>query len=146
MFLSLSQCLVLISVNVLALHVLNANLSLSFMQVGESKFLFEAKTIQRMELLVLSTLKWRMQAITPFTFLDYFLCKINDDQSPLRSSIMRSIQLISSTARGAYIFSSLTSLHKCIVFLNVAHLCSDNYSAWVELMMVIWMVWVQCRD
>ncbi|KHN08249.1 Cyclin-D3-1 [Glycine soja] len=70
------------------------------LQVGESKFLFEAKTIQRMELLVLSTLKWRMQAITPFTFLDYFLCKINDDQSPLRSSIMRSIQLISSTARG----------------------------------------------
>ncbi|RDX91703.1 Cyclin-D3-1 [Mucuna pruriens] len=70
------------------------------LQVGESKFIFEAKTIQRMELLVLSTLKWRMQAITPFTFLDYFLCKINGDQSPLRSSILRSVQLISSTARG----------------------------------------------
>ncbi|XP_027356399.1 cyclin-D4-2-like [Abrus precatorius] len=70
------------------------------LQVGESKFVFEAKTIQRMELLVLSTLKWRMQAITPFSFLDYFLCKINGDQSPLRSSIMRSIQLISSTVRG----------------------------------------------
>ncbi|XP_020206373.1 cyclin-D4-1 [Cajanus cajan] len=69
------------------------------LQVGESKFIFEAKTIQRMELLVLSTLKWRMQAITPFTFLDYFLCKINGDQSPSRSSILRSIQLISSTAR-----------------------------------------------
>ncbi|TKY74458.1 Cyclin-D3-1 protein [Spatholobus suberectus] len=69
------------------------------LQVGDSKFIFEAKTIKRMELLVLSTLKWRMQAITPFTFLDYFLCKINGDQSPLRSSIMRSIQLISSTAR-----------------------------------------------
>ncbi|MED6161558.1 hypothetical protein PIB30_061936 [Stylosanthes scabra] len=73
------------------------------LQVGESRFVFEAKTIQRMELLVLSTLRWRMKAITPFSFIDYFLSKINDDnQSPssLRSSISRSIQLILSTARG----------------------------------------------
>ncbi|KAF8377345.1 hypothetical protein HHK36_030722 [Tetracentron sinense] len=35
------------------------------LQVGETKFVFEARTIKRMELLVLSTLKWRMQAITP---------------------------------------------------------------------------------
>ncbi|KAH9690485.1 Cyclin N-terminal domain-containing protein [Citrus sinensis] len=60
------------------------------LQVGQSKFLFEAKTIQRMELLVLSTLKWRMQAITPFSFLDYFTRKITDDdddhhQTPLRA-------------------------------------------------------------
>ncbi|KAK7311697.1 hypothetical protein RJT34_09992 [Clitoria ternatea] len=70
------------------------------LQVGESKFVFEAKTIQRMELLVLSTLKWRMLAITPFSFIDYFLCKINGGQIPLRSSILQSIQLISSTVRG----------------------------------------------
>ena len=99
-----------------------------------------------MELLVLSTLKWRMQAITPFTFLDYFLCKINDDQSPLRSSIMRSIQLISSTARGTYIFFLPNFIAQMDCFLNVAHLCSDNNSEWVELVMVIWVVWVQCRD
>ncbi|XP_022766416.1 cyclin-D3-1-like [Durio zibethinus] len=70
------------------------------LQVGESKFVFEARTIQRMELLVLSTLSWRMQAITPFSFLDYFLYKLNDDKIPLRSSILRSIQLISSTIKG----------------------------------------------
>ncbi|XWS21430.1 hypothetical protein CRYUN_Cryun30bG0054200 [Craigia yunnanensis] len=70
------------------------------LQVGESKFVFEARTIQRMELLVLSTLSWRMQAITPFSFMDYFLYKLNDDKIPLRSSILRSIQLISSTIKG----------------------------------------------
>ncbi|KAK7282875.1 hypothetical protein RIF29_11974 [Crotalaria pallida] len=70
------------------------------LQVGESKFVFEAKTIQRMELLVLSTLRWKMHAITPFSLIDYFLCKINDDKSQLRSSISQSIQLILSTARG----------------------------------------------
>ncbi|XP_019438516.1 PREDICTED: cyclin-D2-1-like isoform X3 [Lupinus angustifolius] len=70
------------------------------LQFGESKFVFEAKAIQRMELLVLSTLNWRMQSITPFSFIDLFLYKINDDQSQLRSSILQSTQLILSTARG----------------------------------------------
>ncbi|KAL5558536.1 hypothetical protein UlMin_034747 [Ulmus minor] len=70
------------------------------LQVAESKFVFEAKTIQRMELLVLSTLKWRMQAVTPFSYIDYFLHKINDDQIPHRASILRSIQLILSTNKG----------------------------------------------
>ncbi|KAL6993188.1 hypothetical protein U1Q18_011306 [Sarracenia purpurea var. burkii] len=47
-------------------------------QVGEPKFVFEGKTIQRMELLVLSTLNWKMQACTPCSFIDYFLRKIID--------------------------------------------------------------------
>ncbi|KAF7817009.1 cyclin-D4-1-like [Senna tora] len=70
------------------------------LQVGESKFVFEARTIQRMELLVLSTLRWRMQAITPFSFIDYFLCKMNDDETPRGEFISRSIQIILSTVRG----------------------------------------------
>ncbi|XAR62097.1 hypothetical protein NMG60_11016714 [Bertholletia excelsa] len=70
------------------------------LQVGESKFVFEPKTVQRMELLVLSTLKWRMQAITPFSFVDYFLRKINYDKIPPRFSIFRSTQLILSIIKG----------------------------------------------
>ncbi|XP_043710871.1 cyclin-D3-1-like [Telopea speciosissima] len=71
------------------------------LQVGDSKFLFEAITIQRMELLVLSTLKWRMQAVTPFSFIDYFLRKINnEDQPPPKMSISRAVQLILSTIKG----------------------------------------------
>ncbi|KAM7257546.1 hypothetical protein ACFE04_013287 [Oxalis oulophora] len=70
------------------------------LQVGQAKFVFEAKTIQRMELLVLSTLRWRMQAVTPFSFLDYFLSKINDEQKPLRPLIKRSVKLISSIIKG----------------------------------------------
>ncbi|XP_057491043.1 cyclin-D4-1-like [Actinidia eriantha] len=71
------------------------------LQVGELKFVFEGKTIQRMELLVLSTLKWKMQACTPFSFIDYFLGNINEDhQPPSGSLVSRSIQLILSTIRG----------------------------------------------
>ncbi|KAM1052909.1 hypothetical protein FF1_000433 [Malus domestica] len=69
-------------------------------QVGDPKFVFEAKTILRMELLVMSTLKWRMHACSAYSFIDCFLSKISDDQYPLLSSICRSEQLILSTIRG----------------------------------------------
>ncbi|XVF36336.1 hypothetical protein REPUB_Repub19eG0049600 [Reevesia pubescens] len=41
------------------------------LQAEESKYVFEAKTIQRMEILVLSTLQWKMNPVTPLSFLDY---------------------------------------------------------------------------
>ncbi|EXB89228.1 hypothetical protein L484_006781 [Morus notabilis] len=45
-------------------------------QVEESKFMFEAKTIKRMELLVLSTLEWKMNPVTPISFLDYIIKRL----------------------------------------------------------------------
>ncbi|XP_059636883.1 cyclin-D3-1-like [Cornus florida] len=41
------------------------------LQVEESRYVFEAKTIQRMEILVLSTLQWKMNPVTPISFLDF---------------------------------------------------------------------------
>ncbi|XP_059643154.1 cyclin-D4-1-like [Cornus florida] len=71
------------------------------LQVGEPKYVFEGKTIQRMELLVLNTLNWRMQACTPCSFIDYFLRKINGtDQLPSGPLISRSIRLILTTIKG----------------------------------------------
>ncbi|KAG1334623.1 Cyclin-D4-1 [Cocos nucifera] len=70
------------------------------LQVGEAQYAFEARTIQRMELLVLSTLKWRMQAVTPFSFIDYFLQKFNDGNSPTNALVLRSVELILNTVRG----------------------------------------------
>eukprot|EP00256_Glycine_max_P058567 XP_014626722.1 cyclin-D4-1 [Glycine max] len=59
------------------------------LQVGELKFLFEARTIQKMELLVLSTLRWKMCAITPCSFIDYFLGKITCEQIRKEVSIVK---------------------------------------------------------
>lgn len=70
------------------------------LQVGAPKFVFEAKTIQRMELLILSRLDWRMQAATPCSFIETFLSKIKDNQHPFESSISRANQLILSTIKG----------------------------------------------
>lgn len=41
------------------------------LQVGKTRFAFDAKTIQRMELVVLSTLGWRMNPVTPLSFVDH---------------------------------------------------------------------------
>ncbi|KAL8151926.1 hypothetical protein V2J09_021734 [Rumex salicifolius] len=64
------------------------------LQVADPKYLFEAKTIQRMELLVLTTLNWQMSAITPFSFVDYFLCKINNGNPIPTVLINKAFQLI----------------------------------------------------
>uniref|UniRef100_A0ACD5XST4 Uncharacterized protein n=1 Tax=Avena sativa TaxID=4498 RepID=A0ACD5XST4_AVESA len=71
------------------------------LQVGDARYVFEALTIQRMELLVLSTLKWRMQAVTPFSYIDYFLHQLNGGgNAPSRRSVQQAAQLILCVSRG----------------------------------------------
>uniref|UniRef100_M0ZZM3 Cyclin D3.2 protein n=1 Tax=Solanum tuberosum TaxID=4113 RepID=M0ZZM3_SOLTU len=41
--------------------------------VSNPKYVFEAKTIQKIELLVLSTLKWKMNPVTPLSFIDHII-------------------------------------------------------------------------
>ncbi|XP_038897489.1 cyclin-D3-1-like [Benincasa hispida] len=45
-------------------------------QVEENEYFFEAKTITRMEILVLSTLLWRMNPVNPLSFLDYIVRRL----------------------------------------------------------------------
>ncbi|NP_001152238.1 cyclin delta-2 [Zea mays] len=70
------------------------------LQVGDARFVFEAKTIQRMELLVLTTLNWRMQAVTPFSYVDYFLNRLSGGNAALRNCLFQSAELILCAARG----------------------------------------------
>ncbi|GKE61999.1 cyclin-D3-1-like protein [Tanacetum coccineum] len=46
------------------------------LQVEDTKYLFEAKNIQKMELLVMSTLKWKMNPVTPISFLDHIVRRL----------------------------------------------------------------------
>ncbi|XP_022936814.1 cyclin-D3-3-like [Cucurbita moschata] len=46
------------------------------LQVEENRYFFEAKTIKRMEILVLSTLLWRMNPVNPLSFLDYIVRRL----------------------------------------------------------------------
>ena len=46
------------------------------LQVEDTKYVFEAKTIQRMELLVLSALGWKMHPVTPISFVDHIVRRL----------------------------------------------------------------------
>ncbi|KAG8383588.1 hypothetical protein BUALT_Bualt04G0029400 [Buddleja alternifolia] len=70
------------------------------LQAGEPKFLFEGKTIQRMEILVLSQLNWKIKAYTPCNYIDFYLGKMNDGEFPSGPLIFRSLQIILSTIQG----------------------------------------------
>lgn len=65
-----------------------------------------------MELLVLSTLRWKMQAFTPCSFIDYFLSKTTYDQHLSKSFISKSLQLI----------LGITKCTPFILYLNVVFL------------------------
>lgn len=69
-------------------------------QVGKPEFVFKAKTIQTMELIVLNSLNWRMQSFTPYSFIDYYLSKINEDENPSTICFSKSSELILSTIKG----------------------------------------------
>ncbi|KAK8971351.1 Cyclin-D2-2 [Platanthera guangdongensis] len=77
-------------------------LSVDLQQIVNAKYVFEAKAIQRMELLVLSKLKWRMKAATPFSFIEYFMHKFNNGTDPKEHEINHCVELILSTIRGIY--------------------------------------------
>lgn len=50
--------------------------SLLDLQVSEPRFIFESKTVQSMELLVMANLNWRLRSVTPFDFLHYFIYQL----------------------------------------------------------------------
>ncbi|KAL8550445.1 hypothetical protein ACS0TY_009034 [Phlomoides rotata] len=51
--------------------------SLLDLQVEGAKLIFEPRTVQRMELLVLSVLDWRLRSISPFCYFHFFALKID---------------------------------------------------------------------
>ncbi|KAM7262027.1 hypothetical protein ACFE04_021104 [Oxalis oulophora] len=67
-------------------------------KIGEEiKLVFTSGSMKRMELLLLSRLDWKMQVITPYSFIDYFLTKINGGRYPSFFSIERSNHIIVNT-------------------------------------------------
>ncbi|CAL5204791.1 unnamed protein product [Lathyrus oleraceus] len=63
----------------------------------EDCYFFQGKVIQKMELLVLTTLDWNMSIITPFSFLSYFIKKFGNDSDtmqPIFTVIMEGFNLM----------------------------------------------------
>lgn len=75
--------------------------SLLDLQVGGAKFIFEPRTIRRMELLVLSVLKWRLRSITPFSFISFFAYKLDSSGIYTGFLISRATEVILSNIQEA---------------------------------------------
>ncbi|KAK3231233.1 hypothetical protein Dsin_003114 [Dipteronia sinensis] len=70
--------------------------ALTEFQIDEYDFGSNVK--QRMELLVLNTLNWRLRSVTPFVFLHYFSTKFFND-SPPNNVLSRTVALILNAMR-----------------------------------------------
>ncbi|KAK4750497.1 hypothetical protein SAY87_003979 [Trapa incisa] len=83
------------------------------LQVEGTSFLFEAKTVQRMELLVLSALEWKMNPVTPVSFLNYFArrlrLKANLHWEFLRRSELILLSMISDGRSVSYLPSVIAT-------------------------------------
>ncbi|XP_074378418.1 cyclin-D2-1-like [Apium graveolens] len=76
------------------------------LQVADPSFIFEYQSLKSMELNVLASLKWRMYACTPFSYIDFFIRKLkSEDMIPSESLmygslIYKSCQFIVNTIEG----------------------------------------------
>jgi cyclin D1/2/4, plant len=69
-------------------------------QVRNVKQTFDEETIERMEIFVMQSLNWRMNAVTPFSYISYFADKFNEGNPLTKESISRCTELILGTMKG----------------------------------------------
>ena len=73
---------------------------LSNFQIEE--YSFGSQVIQRMELLVLHTLEWKMVSVTPFSFLQYFFIKFGKESPPSKNLVSRAVRFILAVMKGTF--------------------------------------------
>lgn len=81
---------------------------------------FDSKVIQRMELLVLSTLEWRMSSITPFDFLYFFIAKLCE-KSPPSNMVPRTVEIILAIVRGTSLTFPSNSCNCTALFSHISY-------------------------
>ncbi|XP_022956350.1 cyclin-D1-1-like isoform X1 [Cucurbita moschata] len=91
------------------------------LQVEGAKYIFEPRTICRMELLVLRVLDWRLRSVTPFNFIAFFACKLDPSGDFIGFLISRATEIIVSNIREVIFLDNWPS---CIA--AAALLCAAN--------------------
>ncbi|XP_073290762.1 cyclin-D3-2-like isoform X1 [Primulina huaijiensis] len=113
------------------------------LQVECSECVFDAKTIQKMELLVLSSLKWRMNPVTPLSFLDHIVRRLGmKDYNYIHWEFLRSCEnlLLSVISADSRIVHYLPSVLATATMLQVIHRfepCDDSIDHEKQLLLVL---------
>ncbi|XP_057493470.1 cyclin-D1-1 [Actinidia eriantha] len=95
--------------------------SLLELQVEGAKYIFEPRTIRRMEFLVLGVLDWRLRSVTPFTFISYFAYKLDSTGTYTGYLISRATQIILSNIQEASFLEYWPSCIAAATILCAAH-------------------------
>ncbi|GFP80070.1 cyclin-d1-1 [Phtheirospermum japonicum] len=74
--------------------------SLLDFQIEGARFIFEPRTIQRMELLVLRVLDWRLRSISPFCYLRFLALKIDPTGTYTEFLTTKAKEIILKTIKG----------------------------------------------
>ncbi|KAL2589183.1 hypothetical protein AAZV13_13G213600 [Glycine max] len=91
----------LLVISCLSLASKMKNTTLSILDMQKEGCYFKAQSIQRMELLILGALKWRMRSITPFSFLHFFISLAEiKDQSLKQTLKNRASEIIFNAQNG----------------------------------------------
>ncbi|TKY58596.1 Cyclin-D1-1 protein [Spatholobus suberectus] len=91
------------------------------LQIEGAKYIFEPRTIRRMELLVLGVLDWRLRSITPLCFLAFFACKIDSTATFTGLLISRATEIIVSNIQEASFLAYRPSCIAAAAILTAAN-------------------------
>ncbi|KAG4399749.1 hypothetical protein GLYMA_08G291000v4 [Glycine max] len=95
--------------------------SLLDLQIEGAKYIFEPRTIRRMELLVLGVLDWRLRSVTPLCFLVFFACKADSTGTFTRFLISRATEIIVSNIQEASFLAYRPSCIAAAAILTAAN-------------------------
>ncbi|TVU46709.1 hypothetical protein EJB05_06287, partial [Eragrostis curvula] len=99
-------------------------------QVLNPKHFFETKSIERMEFHVLRSLDWRMNAVTPFSYIGYFADKFNEGNPLTSECVSRCTELILGTLKETRFLQFRPSeIAAAIVLSAVADLHALDFSS-----------------
>ncbi|XP_031379130.1 putative cyclin-D6-1 isoform X2 [Punica granatum] len=89
---------------------------------AEGGLIFDVQTVQRMEMLILGALKWRMRSITPFSFLSFFIPLFKPEDPASRQALKaRASEIIFKAQNDATLLEFKPSDIAASALLSAAH-------------------------
>ncbi|KAL9269341.1 putative cyclin-D6-1 [Drosera capensis] len=85
-------------------------------------FIFDSRTVERMELLILGAVQWRMRSITPFSFLQSFMGFFKLKDPPLIQALKaRAIEIIFISQNEIKLMEFKSSMVAAAALLSASH-------------------------
>ena len=103
-------------------------------------FVCDSQSIRRMELLILTTINWKMRSITPFSFLYFFISLFDLEDPPLIQGLRdRASEILFRSHYGnrAYLTMNTTFIYVIYIYIYI-------YLSTQHLFMCIYMYILKC--